>query len=157
MSYFPEADASPFAHHFGYYDAPASNAVGQRLPLSSSDFSLAGCAINASGQLVVDAGVCVMVQIALLMERNDSNTYSASARFYNVTAGAYVGCISSNIVVSSSGSYLRTPCARVVLRPSTQTTIEARLSATNGGPVSFTGIYPSTYHGRGWFSVTRCA
>lgn len=155
MSYFPEADTSPFAHHFGYYLAPASNAVGQRLPLSSSGFSLAGCAINASGQLVIDADVCVMIQLAFLMERNDSNTYSASARWYSVTAGAYVGAAASTVVVSTAGDYLRTPCARAVLRASVATTLECRLSATSGGTISYTGIYPNTYHGRGWFSVTR--
>lgn len=157
MSYFPEADASPFTHHFGYYLAPASNAVGQRIPLDSTSFSLAGCAINASGQLVIDAGVCVMAQLALLMERNDSNTYSASARWYDVTAGAYVGASASNVVTSSAGGYLRTPCARVVLRAAVTTTLECRLSATSGGTISFTGTYPNTYHGRGWFSVTRYA
>jgi len=157
MSYFPEANASPFTHHFGYYTAPASNAVNQRLPLSSSGFSLAGCTINASGQIVVDAGVCVMLQLALLMERNDSNTYTASARWYDVTTGAFVGATASNVLISSAGDYLRTPCARVVLRAAVSTTLECRLSATSGGNVSFTGAFPATYHGRGWFSVTRCA
>ena len=155
MSYIPEADDSPFVHHFGYYNQPASNAVNQRFPLSATGFSMPGVSINGSGQLVIDAGVCVMVQLALLMERNDGTTYSASATWYNVTGAAYVGCTSRNVLHSSYGSYLRSPLARAVIKPSVQTTIECRLSATSGGAVSFTGTYPSTYHGRGWFSVTR--
>ena len=155
MSYIPEADASPFVHHFGYYTQPASNSLGARIPLSATGFSMPGVTINGSGQLVIDAGVCVMVQLALLMERNDGNTYSASATWYSVTGAAYIGNSCRNVLISSYGSYLRSPIARAVIKPTVQTTIECRLSATSGGAVSFTGTYPSTYHGRGWYSVTR--
>lgn len=155
MSYIPESDNTPFIHHFGYYTQPASNAVGQRIPLSSSGFSMSGLSINGNGQLVIDADICVMIQLALLMERNDSNTYSATVRWYDVTNGVYIGTACRNLLISTASSVARSPIARAVFRAATTTTLECRLIATSGGAVSFTGTYPSTYHGRGWFSVTR--
>jgi hypothetical protein len=155
MSYIPESDATPFVHHFGYYTQPASNTVGQRLPLASSGFSISGLSINASGQLEVNAGVCVMVQLALLMERNDSDTHSATVRWYDVTNGVYIGASCRNVLMSSASAVARSPIARAVFLAATTTTLECRLIATSGTVVSYTGAYPSTYHGRGWFSVTR--
>lgn len=155
MSYIPEADATPFVHHFGYYTQPASNTVGQRIPLASSGFSISGLSINASGQLVVNANVCVMVQLALLMERNDSDNHSATVRWYDVTNNVYLGSSCRNFLMSSAAAVSRSPIARAVFRSSSSATLECRLIATSGTAVSYTGAYPSTYHGRGWFSVTR--
>lgn len=156
MTFIPEAASKPFSHHFGYYLQPAAVSPGNRIPLSSTGFSMSGLNINASGQLEIDAGVTVLVQLGLLVERNDGNTYSISAKWYDTTAATYVGVAANQVVSSTNGLHLRMPMARVVIHAAVATVIEPRVF-TGSGSVSLTGAYPNTYHGRGWFSVTRYA
>jgi hypothetical protein len=156
MTFIPESATKPFSHHFGYYTQPASVEPGSRIPLSASGFSMAGLAINANGQLEIDAGVTVFVQLGLLVERNDGNTYSISARWYNTNTSAYAGVAANQVVSSYAGLLLRVPTARLVIHAASATVIEAQVF-TGTGAVSLTGAYPNTYHGRGWFSVTRYA
>lgn len=133
--------------------APASIAVGQRLPLGSITHT--GVTVSG-GQITLASGQTYLLFSGYYVEA-DNTTGSISTlrcQWYNVTSASYIGRGAQTWCSNTGPNDLRRDTiVRALIEPASATTVELRITATSG-PVSRVNVQSlATYMGSPWYAV----
>jgi hypothetical protein len=158
MTYFNQIALPSLDRSQGIMNPPSSIAVNQTLPFSS--FSHNNLTVNASGQLVLDAGYTFVLSATSYQESNSavaSYKFILTVGFYDVTNSLSLGRDLQTVINKGTNTFGSRGClSRCVIETTAQTTVECRIVGLSGtaNPNNINQqILYTPRLGNGWFSV----